>query len=78
VFAVIAAIPGVLTGIITGLFHFNLIAAIVGGLLFFIVYPRFRKNRGGQVDALSYFLALCGGIGGGLACYFVGNLIRGT
>lgn len=78
VFAIIAAIPGALIGLITGLFHFNLIAAIAGGLLFFIVYPLFRRNRGGQVDALSYFLALCGGIGGGLSCYFVGNLMGGT
>ena len=77
-FAIMAAIPGALIGLITGLFHFNLVAAIVGGLLFFIIYPRFRRNRGGQIDALSYFLALCGGIGEGLSCYFIGNLIRGT
>ncbi|MCD6299659.1 MAG: hypothetical protein J7L78_00590 [Dehalococcoidales bacterium] len=37
-FAVMAAIPGALIGLITGLFGFQLIAAIVGGILFFFTY----------------------------------------
>lgn len=71
----IGAIPGAIIGAITGLFHFHIVAAVIWGLLFFIIYPRSRRTRGGQVDALTYFIALCGGIGGGLACYFIGNLV---
>ena len=74
-FALMAAIPGAIIGAITGLFDFHTIAAIVGGIFFFITYPRSRRRRGSQVDTLTYFLALCGGIGGGLACYFVGNAL---
>lgn len=74
-FAVMAAIPGALIGLITGLFGFHLIAAIVGGILFFLTYPRSRRRWGSQPDALTYFLALFGAVGGGFACYFVGSLV---
>lgn len=73
-FAIMGAIPGALIGFITGLFGFHLIAGIVGGIFFFITYPPSRRRRGSQVDALTYFLALCGAVGGGLACYFIGSL----
>ena len=74
-FAIMAAIPGALIGVITGFFGFHLIAAIIGGIFFFITYPRSRIRWGSAPNALTYFLALCGGVGGGLACYFVGNLV---
>lgn len=74
-FAVMAAIPGAIIGLITGLFGFHLIAAIVGGILFFITYPRSRRRWGSEPDALTYFLTLCGAVGGGFACYFVGSLV---
>lgn len=75
-FALMAAIPGAIIGAITGLFNFHMIAAIVGGILFFITYPRSRRRWGSQPDTLTYFLALCGAVGGGLACYFVGNALQ--
>ena len=74
-FAIMAAIPGALIGLITGLFGVHLIAAIVGGIFFFITYPRSRRRWGSEPDALTYFLALCGAVGGGFACYFVGSLV---
>jgi len=74
-FAIMVAIPGALIGLITGLFGFHLIASIIGGIFFFITYPRSRRRWGSGPDALTYFFALCGGVGGGLACYFVGNLV---
>ncbi len=74
-FAIMAAIPGAIIGLITGFFGFHLIAAIIGGILFFITYPRSRIRWGSAPDALTYFNALCGAIGGGLACYFVGSLV---
>ena len=74
-FAVMTAIPGALIGLITGLFGLHLIAAIVGGILFFITYPRSRRRQGFKTDSLTYFNALCGAIGGGFACYFVGSLV---
>lgn len=74
-FAIMAAIPGALIGLVTGLFGFHLIAAIVGGIFFFITYPRSRRRWGAKPDLLTYFLALCGAFGGGLACYFVGSLV---
>ena len=74
-FAIMAAIPGALIGLITGFFGFHLIAAIVGGIFFFITYPRSRRRWGSKVDALTYLLALCGAVGGGLTCYFVGTLV---
>ena len=74
-FAIMAAILGALIGVITGFFGFHLIAAIIGGIFFFITYPRSRIRWGSAPNALTYFLALCGGVGGGLACYFVGNLV---
>ena len=70
-----AAIPGALIGLITGLFGFHLIAAIVGGILFFFTYPLSRRRWGSKPDALTYFLALCGAVGGGVACYYVGSLV---
>jgi len=75
-FALMGAIPGAIIGAITGLFGFHIIAAIVGGIFFFITYPRSRIRWGSQPDALTYFLALCGAVGGGLACYFVGNALQ--
>jgi len=75
-FAVMTALPGALVGLVTGFLRFHTIAGIVGGIIFFITYPLQRRRKGLETDALSYFYALCGGIGGGLACYFVGNLIR--
>lgn len=75
-FAIMAAIPGALIGLITGFFGFHKIAAIAGGIIFFITYPPSRRRWGAKPDALTYFFALCGGIGGGLACYFVGNLLQ--
>jgi hypothetical protein len=74
-FALMGAIPGAIIGAITGLFGFQLIAAIVGGILFFLTYPRSRRRWGSRPDALTYLLALFGAVGGGLACYFVGNLV---
>ena len=74
-FAIMAAIPGAIIGLITGLFGFQLIAAIVGGVLFFFTYPRSRRRWGSEPDALTYFLALFGAVGGGFACYFVGSLV---
>jgi len=75
-FAVLAAILGAILGLITGHFGFQLIAAIAGGTIFFITYPLQRRRRGLVTDSATYFYALCGGIGGGLACYFVGNLMQ--
>ena len=75
-FAVMAAIPGALTGLITGLFGFHIIAAIVGGIFFFIIYPAQRRRKGLQVDSLTYFNALFGAVGGGFACYLVGSLLQ--
>ncbi len=43
-FAVMAAIPGALIGLITGLFGFHLIAGIIGGIFFFITYPAQRRR----------------------------------
>ena len=74
-FALMAAIPGALIGLITGLFGFHLIAAIVGGIFFFITYPAQRRRQGLQVDSLTYFNALFGAVGGGFTCYFVGNAL---
>ncbi len=74
-FAIMGAIPGALIGLVTGFFGFHLIAAIFSGIFFFITYPRSRRRWGSQVDAFTYFLALCGAVGGGLACYFVGTLV---
>ena len=75
-FAIMGAIPGALIGLITG--HFwgiQLVAAIVGGIFFFVTYPPSRRRWGAEPDGLTYFLALCGAVGGGLACYFVGSLV---
>jgi len=74
-FAIMAAIPGALIGLVTGFFGFHLIAAIAGGVIFFLTYPRSRRRWGANPDALTYFLALCGGVGGGFSCYFVGTLV---
>jgi len=76
VFVIMTAIPGALVGLVTGLLGFHKFAAIAGGIIFFITYPLQRRLKGLVTDALTYFLALCGGIGGGLACYFVGNLVQ--
>ena len=75
-FAILTAIPGAITGVVTGLFGFHLVAAILGGSLFFFLYPWQRQRQGYKTDALSYFNALCGAIGGGLACFYIGQLIR--
>lgn len=75
-FALMAAVPGALIGLITGLFGFHLIAGIIGGIFFLMTYPRSRRRWGSQVDALTYFFALCGAVGGGLTCYFVGSLLQ--
>ncbi|MBA7678004.1 hypothetical protein ES703_86271 [subsurface metagenome] len=74
-FAVLAAIPGALIGLITGLFGVHHIAAIVVGVFFFITYPPSRRRFGAEPDAITYFFALCGGAGSGLATYFVGGLL---
>jgi len=75
-FAIMTAIPGALVGLVTGLLGFHKIAAIAGGIIFFITYPLQRRKKGLVTDEATYFFALCGGIGGGLACCFVGNLIQ--
>ena len=74
-FAAMMAIPGALVGLVTGFFGFHAIAGAAGGMIFFIHYPIQRRQKGLETDALSYFYALCGGTGGGLACYLVGNLM---
>jgi len=45
-FAIMGAIPGAIIGAITGLFDFHMIAAIVGGIFFFITYPAQRRKKG--------------------------------
>ncbi len=75
-FPLMGAIPGAIIGLITGLFGFHLIAAIVIGIFIFITYPRSRRRWGSEPDLLTYFFALCGAAGGGFACYFVGNLLQ--
>ncbi|MFC1972609.1 hypothetical protein ACFLVE_04320 [Chloroflexota bacterium] len=77
VFALFSAFPGALTGAITGFLGIHLVTAIVGGILFFILYPWQRRKQGYVVDGLTYFNAICGAVGGSLACFFVGQAVHG-
>jgi len=75
-FAIMTAIPGALIGWITGFWKLHIIAAILVGLFFFITYPRSRPRWGFRPDWFTYFNAICGAIGGALACYFAGQLLH--
>jgi len=71
----ILAIPGAIIGLITGLLGYHRIAAVAGGILFFIAYPASRKKWGPGFDDITLLMAFCGAAGFGVACYMVGDLI---
>jgi hypothetical protein len=73
-YLVVLAIPGAIIGFATGFFNAHRIAAIVAGVLFFILYPASRRKWGPGWDNITLLLTLCGSIGIGLSCYIVGSL----
>jgi len=76
-FALLWAFPGAIIGIGAGYFGLQLVAAISSAVSFFIFYPRSMRKIGEPSDFYTYYMSACGGIGGGLGCYFVGGLIEG-
>ncbi|HEY51207.1 MAG TPA: hypothetical protein G4O20_05315 [Dehalococcoidia bacterium] len=73
-YLVILAIPGAIIGFVTGFFSYHRIAAVAGGVLFFILYPASRRKWGPGLDDITLLMAFCGSIGVGLSCYIVGSL----
>lgn len=71
--APLAAIPGAIVGLITGLFGVHLSAAIIWGVWTLFGYSRFGLKRFGPV---AYLDALTGAAAGGAAVYLIGNAVQ--
>ena len=72
-YALIMAVPGAIIGFISGLFNAHISIAVASGIVFFLLYPAWRRKRGPGADIITYYLAMCGGIGVGVSCYLVGT-----
>jgi hypothetical protein len=71
-YALVMAVPGAILGFIGGLFNAYVSIAVASGIVFFLLYPAWRRKRGPGTDIITYFLAMSGGVGLGVSCYLVG------
>ena len=75
-FGLLWAFPGALFGLGAGYFALQIPVAIGSAVSFFMIYPRSLRKMGEMVDAYMYYMTVCGAVGSGLACFFVGNAVE--